>query len=144
MARLPRPGPFAEEALFRRNVQIGADGSILRDGSLVYCVREWGMPLRYRIQRIDYFHGMMGGVPIAQTYDELDVAACDVIAITGRGFVVERIRHLQVRFRSWRARSERYYKRMIAMGTILAHAYFRSQRRIYPSQEATVGMPSIP
>ena len=51
-----------EAELYKRNIQIGADGSILRDRDHVYVLY---IPLPKRLDRIDYFHGIspfFGGV----------------------------------------------------------------------------------
>ena len=63
---LPQRGNLSREyerELFDRQIQIGADGSILLDGDHVYVLN---VDFVERVDRIDYFHGIcphMGGVP---------------------------------------------------------------------------------
>ena len=61
-----------EREYYKKNVQFGPDGSILRDGDWVYHVR-W-----HEVLQIDYFHGMssMYGRAICQTMEDED----DVVA----------------------------------------------------------------
>ena len=61
---LPRPGVAIERDLLRRGICIGADGSVLQDGSRVYAVHAdvlWG-----RLHTVYYFHGFPGGSPVCQ------------------------------------------------------------------------------
>ena len=53
--------------------------------------------------KIDYFHGMYKGTPIAQMArdDELDVRAVEMINIS-KGFTAQRITNLQRRWRRWK------------------------------------------
>ena len=67
-----------EYELFKRDIQIAADGSILFDGDEVYGL---DAPFHLRIDRIDYFHGMVGNSPMAQllSEDEPNVLARDMV-----------------------------------------------------------------
>ena len=69
-----------EYELYKHNVQIGLDGSVLRDDDMVYVPNS---PLCQRCQQIDYFHGMQT-VPIAQTCDELDIEVWHMITVSYR------------------------------------------------------------
>ena len=51
--RLPRPSD--EEALFDKDVIVGADGSFLQDGDKVYVLSV--KPLHHRVLTIDYVNG---------------------------------------------------------------------------------------
>ena len=53
------------------------------------------------IQRIDYFHGLIDGIPVAQMYTKKeDVHATEMISTNG-GFTVQRVINFQ---RRWRVR----------------------------------------
>ncbi len=129
---LPRPGPIIERELHQRDIQIGADGSILRVGSWVYILwLEAVILVMRRMQQIDFFHGMSHrGVPFAQTTSDWDVRADQMIGIASHGFVIRRLRHLQVRFRLRQRfrRATKYNERMIAMGILLATVWRRLHR----------------
>ena len=84
---LPRPGPIIERELHQRDIQIGADGSILRIGSWVYILWFDAFYLDWQVQQIDFFHGMSHrGVPFAQTTNDWDVRADQMIGIASHGF----------------------------------------------------------
>ena len=91
-----------EYELFRRDIQIAADGSILQDGDKVYVL---DVPFHLRIDRIDYFHGMVGNSPMAQLLSEEEpgVLARDMVPLGWWGNTVKRITVLQ---RMWRKRHE--------------------------------------
>ena len=126
---LDRPGADSEEELHHRGIHIGRDGSILMDASWVYCLCN-GLSLEERVQQIDYFHGIWGGMPVAQTMaDEIDIRAADMIAIGTTGFVAKRLAHLQLRFRKRRA-AKKYEQRMLEMGLVLARSKHRARDRI--------------
>ena len=128
---LPRPGPIIERELHQRDIQIGADGSILRIGSWVYILWFDAFYLDWQVQQIDFFHGMSHrGVPLAQTTSDWDVRADQMIGIASHGFVIRRLRHLQVRFRLRQRfrRATKYNERMIAMGILLATVWRRLHR----------------
>ena len=81
-----------EHGLFWRDIQIAADGSLLRDGDEVYLL---DAPFHVRRDRIDYFHHMSGDSPTAQLCaDEVDVDAIDMVPRL-RGNTVKRITVLQ-------------------------------------------------
>ena len=94
-----RPGN--ERGLYERLIQIGFDGSLLHDHTKVYVLNK--RPRWRGIMKIDYFHGMYKGTPIAQMAreDELDVRAVDMINIS-KGFTAQRITNLQRRWRRWK------------------------------------------
>ena len=89
-----------EYELYRRGIQIAADGSTLLDGDEVYVL---DAPFHLRIDRIDYFHGMVGNSPMAQlrSKGEPDVLARDMVPLGWWGNFVKRITVLQ---RMWRTR----------------------------------------
>ena len=102
--RLRFPRPENEQDLYDREIQVGFDGSLLFDMQYAYVlsrcwIREDGRGPKLKI---DYFHGLMSGIPSAKmcTKKEEDVLATDMISIYG-GFTVQRIKHFQ---RRWRAR----------------------------------------
>ena len=123
------PRPENEADLFDRWIQVGLDGSVVKDDQLVYVLSN--SPMRKEdghgpIQRIDYFHGLKRpfrdifgtpqaqmhadeadvGIPIAQMHtDEANVLATEMISING-GFTVQRIKKFQ---KKWRARRAREY-----------------------------------
>ena len=78
----PFKRPRNEERLYRRNIQIGFDGSLVQDHTNVYVLNK--IPRCRGIMEIDYFHGMYKGTPIAQMArdDELDVRAIEMINIS--------------------------------------------------------------
>ncbi len=140
---LPRPSMEWELYYYhRRDIQIGADGSIVRGDSLVYILRPEDFDPRIKshahIQQIAYFHGMSLGVPrvpVTQIADDIDdirvsVRADEMIGIAPHGFVVRRVRHLQVRLRLRQRirRATKYNERMIAMGILLATVWRRLHR----------------
>ena len=106
-AILPSRRPPDERWLFRRGVILGFDGGLLEDQMCVFVLARYRVP-RYpcssekAIQTIDYFHGVCGGMSIAQmSEDEMDIPA---IAFVGsRGFAGKCVIHLQRRFRRWLA-----------------------------------------
>ncbi len=129
---LPRPGPIIERELYQRDIQIGADGSILRGDSWVYILWEdsWE-DVDVRMERIDYFrYWSHHGVPVAQTNTDFYARADQMIGIASHGFVIRRVRHLQVRFRLRQRfrRATKYNERMIAMGILLATVWRRLHR----------------
>ena len=101
----PRPPPFAEQELYRRGLHIGLDGSVLLDGSNVYA--PYQRDLSQRLHQVDYFHGLIGGIPVCQTYSEESLEpnflATELINVES-GFVFTRLRNLQRAFRARRLR----------------------------------------
>ena len=122
---MPRPGTEAERALYRRNIQVGVDGSIVQDGSQVYAVI---VPIWDRLHTVNYFHGFIQGVPACQMRLRSDenvkaaFLAPELIAVGRNGFVERRLRHLQVKFRELRRERRRrfYTDRMLQVGIALA------------------------
>ena len=93
----PFPRPHDEYGLFRRQIQVGFDGSLVKDNMRVYVLTN---PCR-GVQRVDYFHGLVDGVPMSQLCgDEADVSATEMINIS-KGYTTVRIIHLQRRVRLW-------------------------------------------
>ena len=72
------------------------------DGDKVYVL---DVPFRLRVDRIDYFHGMVGNSPMAQLLSEEEpgVLARDMVPLGWWGNTVKRITVLQ---RMWRKRHE--------------------------------------
>ena len=101
-----------EEVLFRRGIQIAADGSIVQDGDDVYLL---DAPFQDRVTNIKYFHGLVRiGVPIAKLncidsngvrYEE-DCLAMNMVQLASWGVAVHCITVLQ---RKWRNRQWRLY-----------------------------------
>ena len=85
-----------EYELFRRGIQIAADGSTLLDGGEVYVL---DAPFHLRIDRIDYFHGMVWNSPMALMLSDDDFLARDMLPRKKHGNTVKRITVLQ---RMWR------------------------------------------
>ena len=118
---LPRPNARIQREFFNRGIQLGADGSVIRDGNRVYVINTL---LEEKIQTVDYFHGCIGGLPICQiVWDDSDYAASDLISCD-RGFVVRRITHLQTRMR--RIMRLAYGKNMVRMGVLLSKCALRT------------------
>ena len=66
---LPRPGVAIEQDLYRIGICIGADGSVLQDGSRVYAVHA-ELSCVHRLHTVDYFYGFLGSSPVCQTVDD--------------------------------------------------------------------------
>ena len=62
MALQAFPRPTDEYDLFKHGIQLGFDGSLVRDNMLVYVlgVCDYGAS---PVQEIDYFHGLACGIP---------------------------------------------------------------------------------
>ena len=121
-----RPTPAQQESLFDRDIQLGADGSLVRDGDVVLILH----PTRRLcfMDQIDYFHGMINDEPIAQTMSDYDFAAIEMVGIRRTGFVVRRFAHVQRRWRLRRSvRADRYSVRMVLVGILIARLWHRSQ-----------------
>ena len=81
-----------------RLIVIAADGSLMDDGDDVYVL---DAPFHLRIDRIDYFHGMVGNSPMALMISDDDQMARDMLPLKRHGNTVKRITVLQ---RMWRNR----------------------------------------
>ena len=94
-----------EYELFRRDIQIAADGSILLDGVKVYVL---DAPFHLRVDRIDYFHGMVCNSPMALMLSDDDFLARDMVPRKRHGNTVKRITVLQRIWRNirWRRHSQ--------------------------------------
>ena len=70
------------------------------DGNEVYVL---DAPFHLRIDRIDYFHGMVGNSPMAQllSEEEPNVLARDMVPLEWWGNTVKRITVLQRKWRKW-------------------------------------------
>ena len=92
---------FDEQEGHDREIQIGYDGSLLWDGDVVYVLTWQRMRLASPIQVIDYFHGVINGLAMAQMADEdeHDILAYNMIALEYPGMVATRIQHLQRRWK---------------------------------------------
>ena len=123
---LHRPTPAQQESLFDRDIQLGADGSLVRDGDVVLILH----PTRRLcfMDQIDFFHGMIFDQPIALTMSDDDIAATEMVGIRRTGFVVRRFAHVQSRWRLRRSvRADRYSVRMVLVGILIARLWHRSQ-----------------
>ena len=106
----PFSRPHDEESLYKKGVQIGFDGSLVGDRMTVYVlalrrVNPYGVATAYirGIRKVDYFHGLINGIPMAQMYsDKAAVSAIEMINIS-RGFTALRIANFQ---RRWRLRRQ--------------------------------------
>ena len=100
----PFPRPFDEDSLFRKKIQVGFDGSLVGDSMDVYVLGNYrGLREVYNfgVRKVDYFHGLIRGVPMCQMWEtEECVSATEMINIS-KGYTVQRIIHLQ---RRWRRR----------------------------------------
>ena len=118
---LRRPSAETQRRLYQQDVQLGADGSIVKESSLVYILTPQ-LSLAEKMQTVDYFHGMRHGTPIAQTADsELDAYATEMIAVNRPySFTVRHIKHIQARFRT--RRNFRWMQRTtLAYGSVAGH-----------------------
>ena len=110
---LPRPNARIQRDLSERDIQLGADGSIIRDGDRIYAPSS---PLGQRNQTVEYFHGIFNGCPVCTT-EHSDYSASEMISCD-RGFVARRITHLQTRFR--RIRQNTLTQHMVQTGILLS------------------------
>ena len=100
-----------EWELCEKYIEIGADGSILGDGHMVFVLRPeslWG-----RIEQIDYMHGFTTTAIGLMVDDDRDFYAADVISTT-RGAVFRAVRTLQRAYRERRARRRRNWQAIVA------------------------------
>ena len=98
-----------EEALFERDIQIGADGSVILQSSVVYVL---SVPIQDRLLAIDYFHGCYpdfgGAMPVfeEETYHyHRHHLARNMIATSRCGCAVRRLIKIQRLFRERRERA---------------------------------------
>ena len=77
--RWPRPERStlfpSERELYDKCLQIGADGSVIRDDAEIYVLaeaREEDMYVLAPRQRVDHFHGLIDGIPMAQLHPPPD------------------------------------------------------------------------
>ena len=103
MPILPRPlkgghNEPTERDLFKKDIQIGLDGSVILDDDAAYSFCRRGP--RGMVQ-VDYFHGLIRGVPMAQLKTEAEepVRADEMISAV-RGPTIKAIVCLQRRWRS--------------------------------------------
>ena len=120
-----RPRPLDERRLYKRGVKLGFDGGLVDDMMHVFVVPRYRCSHGQAIEEIDYFHGVVGGMPMCQTMeDEIDYPA---IALVGSsGFVGKCVIHIQRRWRGLRAK--RYGKSMVKFGLLLANAWRRGRK----------------
>ena len=133
-AILPFKRPLDERWLFRRGVVVGFDGGLLSSDMRVFVVPRYRMypyscPSEETIQEVDYFHGLIDGMPVAQMAgDEMDMPA--IAFIGSNGFVGKCVTHIQRRWRRWRTgHPKRYEKNMLTFGMLLANAWRRVSTR---------------
>ena len=121
-----RPRPLDERRLYKRGVKLGFDRGLVDDMMHVFVVPRYRCSHGQAIGEIDYFYGVVGGMPMCQTMeDEIDYPA---IALVGSsGFVGKCVIHIQRRWRRWRSglRAKRYDVQMIKFGLLLANAWRR-------------------
>ena len=126
MALPPFPRPSYEKALCNpgKRLYVGFDGSVVGDNCWVYVLGACKETTNVDpVQQIDYFHGFIDGIPIAQSMDDWDIPAMNMISISS-GFTVQRITALQ---RRWRLiRSRRYQRNMIRVSVFIANLVARS------------------
>ena len=115
-----------EYALHKRDVQLGADGSVVRGGDWVY-VLALIIPLDERIKQIDYFHGWN----IAQMNDEYESDIPQRVMIplyyhTTPGILTRRIIAIQ---RLWRKTwAIKHQIRIIKLAEFFRDLYARARR----------------
>ena len=126
-----------EYELYRNNIQIGADGSILRDGDHVYvlCV-----PLQHSVTKIEYFHDFNRYAIMAETTHHMPLYwhydACDMIPLyywAVPGNLTKRIIAIQ---RLWRRTwKDRHHNDLIDLALFFSELYETSRREgiIIPS-----------
>ena len=128
-----------EYALHKREVQLGADGSVVRDEEWVYVL---SIPLYERIKQIDYFHGMVDHEVIALMNDEYesDIPSMWMIPLyyhTFPGSLTKRIIAIQ---RLWRNRTwDRKEKpRIVELAQFFRDLYARARRKgiVIPSLDS--------
>ena len=107
--RKPGSDGLSEEESFRREIQIGYDGSIVNDGDFVYILDVVAFG-ENPVQEIDYFHGLVAGVPLAQMVDGSEISASDMIGLQN-GFTAIRMRNFQRRWKERRDFQRRQKKR---------------------------------
>ena len=113
-----------EFALHKRDVQLGADGSVVRDFEWVYVL---SIPLYERIKQIDYFHGWN----IAQMNDEYESNIPQKVMIplcyhTAPGILTRRIIAIQ---RLWRKTwAIKHQIRIIKLAEFFRDLYARARR----------------
>jgi len=95
--------PELEQSLYDRSIQIAMDGSILMDGDDVYVLNA---SFDARVDRIEYFHGLVLGMPAASLYSDDATIAINMIPLGLRGNTAKRISLLQ---RKWRNQRWRLY-----------------------------------
>ena len=117
-----------EYALHKREVQLGADGSVVRDFEWVYVL---SIPLYERIKHIDYFHGMVDHEVIALMNDkyEFDIPSRWMIPLyyhTFPGSLTKRIIAIQ---RLWRKTwAIKHQIRIIELAEFFRDLYARARR----------------
>ena len=105
-----RPLSLANErAFYERGIQIGADGSLVQDGDVVFLINAEN----FGLHKIDYFHGCNAWGAVGQTFEEYDFAASEVISIK-RSRTLHAIWTIQ---RRWR-----HHKEARIVDTVLAIA----------------------
>ena len=111
--------------MFRRDIQIGADGSVLTDRSGAFVIGQ--VPGHTPIVRIDYFQSMIHGEPMAQCYTEDPIedhySADRLISLTRPGPCRKAVRFIIARWST--IRSARYGRRMVIVGCCLARIALR-------------------
>jgi hypothetical protein len=139
VALQPFRRPLDERSLYNQGIQIGFDGSLLRDGAEVYvlCCAYDGFDGSLLsdggggARKLDYFHGLINGVPMGQMEeDEADVSATEMINMS-QGFTALRITNLQRRWRCAKAMmlARRYEKSMIAFCVAIAQILRRQRKK---------------
>ena len=126
---LHRPTLAQQRLLSDRDIQLGADGSLVRDGDVVLILH----PTRRAssMHQIDYFHGMINDEPMAQTISDDDIGASEMVGIRRTGFVVRRFAHVQRRWRLRRSvRADRYSVRMVLVGILIARRVWAHSQRL--------------
>ena len=115
-----------ENALHKREVHLGADGSVVRDGNWVY-VLTLNIPLDERINQIDYFRGWS----TAQMNDDYESDIPSIVMIplfyhTVPGSLTKRIIAIQ---RLWRKTWPiRHQIRIIELAEFFRDLYARARR----------------
>ena len=90
----PLARPLDERSLWGKNIQLGFDGSIIRDRMSVYVLADTVKGIR----KVDLFFAVSSGIPIAEVEPDGAVVTALAMINISKGFTAQRIAHLQRRW----------------------------------------------
>ena len=90
----PFARPLDERSLWEKNIQLGFDGSIIRDKMSVYVLADTVKGIR----KVDLFFSVSSGIPIAEVEPDGAVVTALAMINISKGFTAQRIAHLQRRW----------------------------------------------